>query len=73
MMSVTIQAGTEFRFSPPVALFSIAAMVMAPQPPSYDVGADGRFLMIEGGSRQPAGSQPLTLVVNWAEAIARGR
>ena len=27
------------------------ALVIAPQPPSYDVAADGRFLMIEGGNR----------------------
>jgi Tol biopolymer transport system component len=70
MMSVAIHAGNEFRFSPPVPLFSTAAMVMAPQPPSYDVAADGRFLMIEGGSRQPVGSLPLTIVVNWADAIS---
>jgi hypothetical protein len=72
MMSVAIHAGAEFRFSPPVALFSTAAMLLGPQPPSYDVGADGRFLMIEGGGRQPAGSHPLTVIVNWAEAISRG-
>jgi hypothetical protein len=73
MMSVAIQAGAEFRFSPPVALFSTAAMVMGPQPPSYDVWADGRFLMIEGGAREPVGSHPLTIVVNWAEAMSRAQ
>ena len=37
--------------------------------PNYDVGADGRFLMVEG----PAESEgvDLSVVVNWAEDLKR--
>ncbi len=72
LMAVATQAATEFRFSPPAALFSTAAFVIAQQPPSYDVASDGRFLMIDAASREPVGSRPLTVVVNWADGIASG-
>jgi serine/threonine protein kinase/Tol biopolymer transport system component len=71
IMAVPIQSAAEFRFSPPVALFNTAEFVFLPQPPSYDIAADGRFLMIESMGRRQPGTRPLTVVLNWTEELKR--
>jgi WD40 repeat protein len=70
VMVVAVQAGSEFQFTPPVALFDgQSEFVPSNQPPSYDVAPDGRFLFLKPpASRQ---SQPITVVVNWIEALER--
>jgi hypothetical protein len=71
LMSVSIQAGPELRFSAPVALFSTEEFVFVGQPPSYDVAADGRFVMLKPMGRAKPGTRPLTVVLNWAEEVRR--
>ena len=39
--------GTQFSFEPPVELFTPPTVLGATQPPSYDVTADGRFMVIQ--------------------------
>ena len=59
---VDIAAGV---VQPPVALFE-GLYIRNGQPPSYDITADGRFLLIK-----PVGevSAPITAVLNWAQAL----
>jgi serine/threonine-protein kinase len=71
LMAVSIQAEGELRFSAPVALFSVREFAFSSQPPSYDVAADGRFLMIRSVGNVAPGKRPLTVVLNWAEELRR--
>jgi len=71
LMAVSIQPGPEFQFSAPVALFSTVEFFFSPQPPSYDVAADGRLLMLKPTGRVQPGTRPLTVVLNWAEEVKR--
>jgi Tol biopolymer transport system component/tRNA A-37 threonylcarbamoyl transferase component Bud32 len=71
LMAVPVQAGSEFQFSKPTVLFDGQFEYTRPgnQPPSYDVAPDGRFLLL----KPPVAiqSQPITVVVNWAEELER--
>jgi Tol biopolymer transport system component len=71
LMAVSIQAGPELRFSAPVALFTTSEFVFSPQPRSYDVAPDGRFLMLKAPGRAQPGSRPLTVILNWVEEVKR--
>jgi len=71
LMAVSVQAGPDFRFSAPVALYSTAEFLFSPQPPSYDVASDGRLLMIMLKGRPKPGTRPLTVILNWAEELRR--
>jgi eukaryotic-like serine/threonine-protein kinase len=71
LMAVSIQAEPELRFSAPVALFDVREFAFSSQPPSYDVAADGRFLMIKPAGNLAPGKRPLTVVLNWAEELRR--
>ena len=67
MMAIAVETRTGFDFKPPVVLFE--GTYMRPgQPPSYDVSADGRFLMRKPASAAPAPSA-ITIVLNWREAL----
>jgi hypothetical protein len=68
-MAVSIQVEPELRFSAPVALFNVREFAFSSQPPSYDVAADGRFLMIRPAGNLAPGKRPLTVVLNWAEEL----
>ena len=68
MMSVAVQPGATFSFSPAVALFE-HNYVMSGQPPSYDVAADGRFLMVRSGGQ--ATVPPIVLTLDWFEELKR--
>jgi len=70
VMAATIQPGSEFRFAEPVKLFE-GAYVRGTQPPTYDVASDGRFLMLKTTSSAEPGTQPLTIIVNWADELRR--
>jgi eukaryotic-like serine/threonine-protein kinase len=65
MMSVAVSAGTPFNFKPATLLFE-SRYQHAGQPPTYDVAADGRFLMIK-----PANSQlsSFNVLLNWSPAV----
>jgi Tol biopolymer transport system component len=68
LMSVRVGPGTGARFAykAPVVLLEKSFM-RAGQPPTFDVAADGRLLMLE---RVPAGpSAPIEVIVNWRERV----
>jgi len=69
LMTVSIQAEGELRFSAPVALFNVRDFAFSSQPPSYDVAADGRFLMIRPAGNVAPGKRSLTVVLNWATEL----
>ena len=70
LMRVRIDAGTTARFThEPPAMVLEKSFVRMSQPPSFDVAADGRLLMLE---QVPAGpSSPIEVLVNWRDAAAR--
>ena len=63
MMAVGIEPGTDFNFKPPVAIFEFP-YPRSSQPPSYDVAADGRFLVVKSVTTAPA---TITVISNWAQ------
>ena len=68
MMSVPVRLGPTFEFGPPTQLFEHRyAREMIP---SYDVGPDGRFLMIKPAG-SPPGTAPISMVLNWTELLTR--
>jgi len=73
MMAVAVEAATEFSFSTPELLFGGQFFnVQDPAAHSYDVAADGRFLMIQPpGDAGDAGSASIVVVQNWTEELER--
>jgi Tol biopolymer transport system component len=77
LMAVPVTQGAEFTFKAPQELFTAAAfadgtranIVRGQQPPSYDVGPDGRFVMITVDDRADV---PISIIVNWAELLRGG-
>jgi serine/threonine-protein kinase len=67
IMTVAAIPGPEFAFKAPIALFS-TQFAIAPQPPSYDIAPDGRFLFVQGENPRLAS---MVVVVNWFEALRR--
>jgi hypothetical protein len=64
-MSVKVQSSsTAFEAQPAVPLFA-GTYLRNGQPPSYDVAADGRFLMIKPSGETDA---PIAAIVNWSGA-----
>ena len=69
MMAVAVDASRDFSFKAPKQLFETASLTMS-QPPSYDVSADGRFLMLKPTDGQAA-APPIVLALNWFEELKR--
>ena len=71
MMAVPIETKPEFNFKPPSMLFDYSYR-RNDQPPTYDVGTDGRFLLIKPSADGP---QPTALwvITNWLQNIARAK
>ena len=67
MMAVAVDTSAGFTFRPPTTLFQNNYVVML-QPPSYDVAADGRFLMIKGNADSSAG-RPMQVTINWLQSL----
>ena len=70
LMRVRVGPDTKARFAyeAPVMLVEKSFM-RAPQPPSFDVAADGRLLML---GRVPAGPPaPIEVIVNWRDSVAK--
>ena len=67
LMSVAIEARADLNFKPAAFLFE-SSYVRGGQPPSYDVAADGRFIMIKSANSR-AGTSPMTVVLNWADKL----
>jgi hypothetical protein len=61
MMAVAVNVGAQFDFKPAALLFE-SRYVHSPQPPTYDVAADGRFVMIKLAD---PGVSPFNIVLNW--------
>ncbi len=63
MLAVAVDTSGDFEFEAPVRLFD-TGVPLASQPPSYDVAADGRFVMT--GSDTNA---PVSVLLNWPELL----
>ena len=70
LMAVPVVPGSTFTFKPPTFLFE-SHYLASDQPSSYDVGADGRFLMIRAAASQSRTSPQVVVVLNWAEELRR--
>ncbi len=69
LMSVQVPPGPTFNPGNPRALFSLAGYRRARNRPQYDVGPDGRFVMIKEG---PEGGANAVYVENWfTELLAK--
>jgi hypothetical protein len=66
-MAVEVRTGSTFNAAPPRLLFS-GPFANVPGP-SYDVGPDGRFVMIEGPPEAPV--TRLNVVLNWTADLRR--
>ena len=66
MMAVRVEPDPEFRFQPPEVLFEGGYFL--DRRPNYDVGPDGRFLMIK--DEEPEVGQ-IIVVQNWFEELKR--
>jgi Tol biopolymer transport system component len=66
-MVTAVNAKTEFSASPPMLLFQ-GPFVNVPGP-SYDVGPDGRFVLLEGPPETPV--RRLNVVLNWFDDLRR--
>jgi hypothetical protein len=66
-MSVKTTTDGAFSFTAPSLLFEtpVARVV---QPPSYDVAADGRLLVIKAA---PIRQEPISVVVNWDQTVKK--
>jgi serine/threonine-protein kinase len=69
MMRVEVDTRSAFDFKPPTPLFDSSMYTRAQQAPSYDVGPDGRFLMIKGEQR--VAFSPIVVVLNWDQELKR--
>jgi serine/threonine-protein kinase len=68
LMAVPVEtAGPRFDFMPARMLFETDNAITG-QPPSYDVGPDGRFIMIRPTDTQREAS-PIVVVLNWFEEL----
>ncbi len=69
LMSVAVDTSNGFNFKPAVRLFErSASYARSEQPPSYDVAADGRFVMVKSDA---AADIPISVIFNWRELLAR--
>jgi Tol biopolymer transport system component len=68
MMAVALETANGFNFKPAVRLFE-TSNVRTVQPPSYDVTADGRFIVLEP---QGSAAEPITVILNWTEMLRSG-
>jgi hypothetical protein len=66
-MSVKTSTDGPFSFSSPTLLFE-TPVARVTQPPSYDVAADGRLLVIKA---PPTREEPISVVVNWDQTIRK--
>jgi hypothetical protein len=65
MMAVAVDTSIGFNFKPAVRLFE-TSHVRTNQPPSYDVTADGRFVVLKP---HETANEPITIIFNWTELL----
>jgi Tol biopolymer transport system component len=68
VMGARLEPGSALRFSSPRQMFE-TSYALGGQPPSYDVAADGRFLMLRRDRSRPA--EPTHVVLNWQSLVER--
>ena len=68
LMAVAIDTANGFNFKPAVRLFE-TTHVRGPQPPSYDVTTDGRFIVLKSST---TANEPITVIFNWTEMLRSG-
>jgi hypothetical protein len=68
-MAMPVTTGATFDFKPPTPLFE-ARYTVEGQPPSYDIGPDGRFLMIKSAGELRT-DPPMVVVLNWDQELKR--
>jgi Tol biopolymer transport system component len=71
LMAVAVDARERFDFKPARLLMESEYSVtngVTNQPPSYDVGPDGRFLMLKP-SADDQRFQPIVVILNWFEEL----
>jgi hypothetical protein len=72
MLAVAMQSGTTLVAGRPQVLFDVALPASWGGGGLYDVGPDGRFLMIRSGQEAVAGTATnLIFVQNWLEELKR--
>ena len=73
MMAVEVETATEFSAKTPQMIFEAPYDLdpLSVGNPNYDVGADGRFLMVRTDrlTGADAASPRVTVVLNWAEEL----
>jgi serine/threonine-protein kinase len=70
VMAVPTSLGSTFKFKAPVFLFETRYHISG-QPPSYDVSADGRFLMLKLAATDSRSTPQVVVVLNWADELRR--
>jgi Tol biopolymer transport system component len=65
LVSVAVEAGSAFNFKPPTRLFE-STYQRGGQPPTYDVAADGRFVMVKSESQI---GNAISVILNWQELL----
>ena len=68
MMAVAVDPRNSFDFQPPERLFE-RSFLQGTQPPSHDVAADGRFLMIVPVGNDNLTTRRVVVVQNWIEEV----
>jgi serine/threonine-protein kinase len=68
MMAVAVDTTNGFNFKPAVRLFE-TSHVRNMQPPTYDVTADGRFVVLKP---ETSVNEPITVILNWTQLLRSG-
>jgi serine/threonine-protein kinase len=70
LMAVSVAGGSTPSFGTPAMLFEATPFRIENQPPSFDVSADGRFVMLKGSDEgQSAEATRLIVVQNWSQEL----
>ena len=69
LMAVAVDTALDFNFKAPLLLFEYRYQ-RSGEPPSYDVGPDGRFLVIKPSKATPSA---ITVISNWTQTAASSR
>jgi len=69
LMGVQIESGPGFDFKPPAFLVEVPESGVFPNR-SYDVAADGRFIMIKRVTTRPS-VPPISVILNWSAGLTK--
>jgi hypothetical protein len=73
VLAVPVQSGSTLTAGRPTVLFETAMSIGGVGIRRYDVGPDGRFVIIRSGQADAGGGAPLNMIVvlNWDEELKR--